>query len=172
MTTLKITAARVRELLNYDPDTGLFTWRVANGGQSSPGKPAGCVSARYPCVALDSKLYLLHRIAWLHTYGEWPQHQIDHINQNKRDNRLCNLRDVTASVNQQNAPVQARSGHKNVCIRYRPKRSGGYYTYYEVAINILGKTVFDKNFRSLDKAIAAAEEAREKYYPIHVNSRS
>jgi HNH endonuclease len=167
-----LTADRLRELLHYDPATGIFTWRIANGGLSSPGKVAGCATARYPCVQIDGKQYSLHRIAWLHSYGEWPQHHIDHINRDKRDNRLCNLRDVTQSVNQQNRRTHARSGHQNVYIKYRPKRSGGYYTYYEVAINVRGKTVFCNSFCSLDKAIEVAEKARQKYYPIHVNSRS
>ena len=105
MTTEIVSAQRLRELLDYDPDTGLFARRVATGkgGRFKSGLEPGCVSPQgYRVIAIDRVLYKAHRLAWLHVHGVWPTNHIDHINGIKTDNRLVNLRDVSRSVNSQN----------------------------------------------------------------------
>ena len=68
------------------------------------GVSAGAVRPRdgYIQIAIRRKMYQAHRLAWLYVHGEWPRHQIDHINGNPADNRICNLRDVTQFENMQN----------------------------------------------------------------------
>jgi hypothetical protein len=94
-----LTAERLRELLDYDPQTGNLIWRQKAHGRPA-GEVAGCRTSRgYWRVGVDRVEYKAHRLVWLHVYGEWPSKQIDHINRNACDNRIENLRDVTASEN-------------------------------------------------------------------------
>lgn len=99
-----LTAARARELLEYDPATGVLRRRVSLSRSTKVGDLAGSVNkyGGYVAVFVDGARYQAHRVAWLIVHGEWPACQIDHINGLRGDNRLCNLRVVTNRVNQQN----------------------------------------------------------------------
>lgn len=102
-----LTAERVRELLSYDPDTGVLRWKVRASGRKMD-KEAGSTYLGYRSTCVQGREYKNHRLAWIITYGVWPKHQIDHINGVRDDNRLENLRDVAPIVNLQNrhnAPV-------------------------------------------------------------------
>ncbi len=90
------------EHLQYDEQAGLFTRRIASGGRRV-GAPAGAIRKDgYMHVALCGKTYLAHRLAWALVHGDWPQHQIDHIDGNRLNNAISNLRDVSPTTNQQN----------------------------------------------------------------------
>lgn len=112
----KLTQKRVKELLDYDPETGLLTWKVDRGRQDA-GSIAGCSYNAYKVVGIDGKVYKQHRIIWLLIYGYFPEHDIDHISKDKHDNRLCNLREATRSCNLRNATLARNSstGVKGVC---------------------------------------------------------
>jgi hypothetical protein len=104
-----LTQARLRELLNYDPETGVFTWRVPRG-PSKAGQVAGSFDRlNYVCIHVDGKQYKAHRLAWLYVHGDWPAFTIDHINRDASDNRIANLRDVTHSINMRNTGVRRDS---------------------------------------------------------------
>lgn len=97
-----LTAARLRELMRYEPD-GTIRWREL----SHPNRKAGPLGA--PAghggrlqMRIDGRMYYVHRLVWLYHYGVWPDHQVDHENRNSRDNRIENLRDATNGQNQQN----------------------------------------------------------------------
>ena len=93
---------RLRELLDYDAETGVFTWRVSQG-RGYAGAVAGTVRQDgYIAIKLDGRLYKAHRLAWLHEHGEFPDDEIDHINGDRSDNRPGNLRVVTRLINAQN----------------------------------------------------------------------
>lgn len=113
-----LTQQRLLELLDYDPVTGDFRWRVDRGGGApAAGAQAGGINGRgYVVIGIDQKSYQAHRLAWLYTHGVWPKDQIDHINRNRADNRLSNLREATNGQNQANSPRHAnnRSGYKGV----------------------------------------------------------
>ena len=115
MDTPKLTQDRLRELVNYDPDTGLFTWRISRrkcrqGALAGANMPTG-----YRTIRLDDVLHLAHRLAWLYVHGVWPTNQIDHINGNRADNRLCNLREATNAENAQNRrKPKSKSGFMGV----------------------------------------------------------
>lgn len=113
----EIIAARVRELLHYDPATGVFTRKIRLAQRHKVGDRAdflitGGNNEGYCRVSFDSKRYLAHRVAWLYVYGKWPELDIDHINGDKVDNRLENLRDVDRSTNLQNQR-RARKDNKS-----------------------------------------------------------
>lgn len=105
----ELTAETLRELLSYDPITGEFRWRVTKSAQAKIGTIAGCESHGYRQIGIFRKPYKSARLAWLYVYGEWPKHDIDHINGIRDDNRISNLRDVTRLVNCQNRRI-AKSG--------------------------------------------------------------
>ena len=112
----EIIAERVRELLKYDPETGIFTRKMRTAQRHKIGDRADFLvtsgnSEGYCRVSFDSKRYLAHRVVWLYVHGSWPELDIDHINGNKSDNRLANLREVDRSTNLQN---QRRARKDNV----------------------------------------------------------
>lgn len=99
-----LTAEEARRHLSYDPHSGDFIWLVSGKGRPPTGSAAGCISSAlgYRLIGLHGRRYFAHRLAWLMAYGRWPKHQIDHINGDRADNRLANLREATHSENQQN----------------------------------------------------------------------
>jgi hypothetical protein len=114
-----ITQARLKELLVYDPSSGHF-YNLCKRNKSAVGDVVGSLhktlQRRY--VRLDGKRYLTYRLAWLYTYGEFPKVEIDHINRNPSDDRICNLREATTAQNQRNRNpdnTKTKSGVVGVC---------------------------------------------------------
>lgn len=91
-----------RQTFSYDLETGQVRWKARTGQRSKVGALVGSEHDGYLRVKLAGRLYMLHRLAWFIHTGEWPKHEIDHINGDRRDNRITNLRDVPKRVNQQN----------------------------------------------------------------------
>lgn len=103
----EIIAARVRELLNYDPETGIFTRKVRTAQRHQVGDRADFLVTSgglvgYHRITFDSERFLAHRVAWLYMHGKWPEFDIDHMNGVRSENRIANLRDVTNRINRQN----------------------------------------------------------------------
>ena len=107
-----INAERIRRLLDYNPETGVFRWRDRPGTKDEKrwktryaGKISGSIEPHgYRVITLEKSTYLAHRIAWLHYYGSWPITELDHANLDKDDNRICNLREASRSENCINRP--------------------------------------------------------------------
>jgi hypothetical protein len=98
-----LTAARLREMLSYDAETGVFRWIAKASRNTVLGEVAGCFTPGERIrIRVDGASYKAHRLAWLHVMGAWPTGVIDHINGDFRDNRFANLRDVSEAVNHQN----------------------------------------------------------------------
>ena len=101
MAKTDLTAERLRELLHYDPETGIFTWLV-HRPPIKAGAIAGGFVHSYLRIRISGRAYGSHRLAWLYMTGEWPEEDIDHINGVKHDNRIKNLRNVSRLMNTQN----------------------------------------------------------------------
>lgn len=100
---MELTHEKLLESIHYDPETGVFT-RLKSDSHSAvlgliKGNPMG---AGYKSVRIGGNKYYMHRLAWFYVHGAWPRHNIDHINGDRTDNRIANLRDVTQAENLQN----------------------------------------------------------------------
>jgi hypothetical protein len=102
----------LHELLFYDPLTGVFTWSKNRRGVITNKSLGTDNGFGYLRITVLGKSYYAHRLAWLYVYGEFPKNQIDHINGNKNDNRIENLRDVSNFDNAQNK-INATSKSKS-----------------------------------------------------------
>jgi hypothetical protein len=156
MSNTNLTAQRLRELLHYDSQSGDFTWIVSRGNQfTKPGMKAGFKdSYGHLGIEIDGRRYLSHRLAWLFVHGVWPDHQIDHINRIRDDNRIENLRDVSGVVNANNKGNYRNNttGFKGVTIK-----NGRFIAQITVA----GKCKYIGSFDTAEKADQAYQAAKK-----------
>lgn len=110
------TQDRIRELLDYDPCTGVFTWRISRGNRAARSKAGTLDSNGYVYIAIDKKDYVAHKLAWIYTNGDVGNRELDHINLQKNDNRITNLRVATRAQNCANSRIRStnKSGYKGV----------------------------------------------------------
>lgn len=125
-----ITQAKLKELFTYDPETGVLVWNnrsseVDHYNTAYMGNPAGCVgTGGYIYIKIAGRRYVAHRLIWTLVHGALPDGlQIDHINGDPADNRLCNLRLATQSQNQMNRHADSR---RDLPKGVYANRHGGY----------------------------------------------
>ena len=158
MATKNLTLHRLRDVVAYDKATGVFVWRVAASQRASVGAEAGRESQGYRVIGIDGARYLAHRLAWFHVYGDWPIGQIDHINGNKSDNRIGNLRDVSRQVNNQNIRTAQRDSRSGI-LGVRVEGAG-----FTARLKVDGKSLHIGSFRTEDEASAAYIAAKRKHH--------
>ena len=113
------------EFVSPDPPKthGWFRWKISRGNKTKIGDVVGCLgSDGYWSIQIDGKRYNEHRLVWLYQRGKWPKNQLDHINRDRSDNRLINLREATNQQNCCNKAGRNRIGYKNIY----PTTSGNY----------------------------------------------
>ncbi|MEX5730773.1 HNH endonuclease [Providencia hangzhouensis] len=163
----KLTYSRLRELLDYNPDTGVFTWLPkASKGTRRVGV-AGSVSNGYIAIGIDGKQYRAHRLAWLYIYGHWPNNMLDHVNRIKSDNRILNLREASNEENQRNVEVgkKNKSGFKGVF--WEPSRQK-----WKARAQMNKKKYTIGRFDKIEDAVAAYENfCRKNYGEFYVPQR-
>jgi hypothetical protein len=147
------------KVLSYDPETGLFTRITTYSNRAKEYGKVGYTSIRgYIVMNLFGEKHYAHRLAWLYVNKRWPNGEIDHINGNKSDNRLCNLREATSSQNMSNRGVQSnsKSGVKGVVL---DEKSGKWQAYCRVNKRSKYLGIFDTK--------EAAAAAYDEYAKIH-----
>jgi hypothetical protein len=158
----KLTQDHLKSLLNYDPDTGEFTWLVTRG-KATVGANAGAVNTHgYLQMCINQKLYRCHRLAWLYVYGEFPEKGIDHINGIKTDNRISNLRQANQAENMQNMSIckSNKSGFLGVYFDKDRKK-------YRARIGIARKEKYLGLYDTAELAFEAYKEAKRKLHSFN-----
>lgn len=143
------TQERLQELLHYNPETGVFTWRV-NRRKRKAGEVAGGVSHAYLVIGIQGRLYLAHRLAFLYMEGRWPD-EVDHRDGQSRNNAWTNLREVDRSTNLENKRRANRSSVSGLMGAFYQKATGDYLSF----INVKGKKIRVGRFKTAEEAHAA-----------------
>ncbi|MBS0251219.1 MAG: HNH endonuclease [Proteobacteria bacterium] len=158
---VKLSLVRLRELLDYDPATGLFSWKRAVGRnvKTDVWIAGSKQSGGYLRIRIERQLYYAHRIAWFYMTGAWPPGDIDHVNGTRTDNRFANLREASRSENLRNKGMRANntSGYKGVCF---DKRKGQWRS----TITVHKKQTHIGYFATPEQAYAAYCAAAEAHH--------
>lgn len=174
-----LTPKYLQEILSYDPGTGLFVWRARKPSQFTnnkrqtaehncaiwngnyAGKPAMCYlrSNGYLVGNLGGRIYRAHRVAWAITYNRWPIGDIDHINRNRQDNRIANLREATRSENLRNKRLQDNNKSGIIGVSWAQERD-----QWNVKIGHNGKSINCGYFNKLSDAANARAAAELRFW--------
>ena len=151
----------MREYLDYDPQTGIFTWKKNLKGPVKKGMKAGAKHSRgYISIGFNGESYLAHRLAWAFAHNDISQDmQIDHINGNRQDNRISNLRLASHEDNCRNSKPRKhnKSGIKGV----RKENSR-----WAARIRVNKKEIWLGTFNTADEASQAYQDAAQKYFGV------
>ena len=158
-----ITQKRLKEVLHYDPDKGVFIWiKVSKYHREKMFKQAGGIQRDrqgrpHITIGIDGKLYQAHRLAFLYILGYFPE-TVDHMNGNPLDNRFSNLREVSSAENRENHAKRKKKSGLPLGVKKKSK------TRYVARITINGKTLELGSFCSPEAASQAYLKAKRKYH--------
>ena len=157
---------RLMERLEYNPLTGIFTWKVASGRRPE-GSVAGSNFGGYTHIRIDNKRYSAHHLAWLYTHGAFPKDLLDHINGNPLDNRIANIREADHRQNAGNVNLSQRnhSGARGVSWFKRDQK-------WRVRLTRNGKDCHIGLFETKQEAIDAYAEAAKEFFGEFVREDS
>lgn len=165
----QLNTSRVRELLDYNPDNGELTWRLQTSRRVKVGDVAGSAHNQgYITVGIDGVRWLTHHVVWVWWYGEMPDGDVDHINRDRSDNRISNLRCVSRSDNLLNARHKNATGFTGVMqvpngrfrAAFHVKRKCTYIGTYDTA---------EEAHEAYAKRHIQEYGVRSKFHPDHVN---
>jgi hypothetical protein len=156
---VELTPDILKKLIHYDPETGVFT-RISGGRKCDRGVIAGgFAGAGYLTTTVGGRKYYLSRLAWMYVHGRWPAADIDHVNRNKTDNRLVNLREATRSENLRNV------------VRWKDNTSGETGIYWNkskqkwfLRLSVQRKCIWGGMHDTLEQAVAKKQEMVREYY--------
>lgn len=154
-----LTQDELKRVIEYNPDTGEFYWRVKASKNIAVGSLAGSVNAQnYWQIRLYGKVWLGHRLAWVYVFGRWPS-QIDHIDRDRRNNRISNLREVSGTDNQLNRGIQAnnKTGHRG--IHYSDRRRE-----YVLQLSLKGTRVHCSYHKDIEDAVLVRDRVATQIY--------
>ena len=162
-----LAADRLRELLSYDPETGVFVWNVSRGTVKK-----GAVAGRkntdgYIEISIDSRLYKAHRHAWLYVYGVRPTSQLDHRYGIRDDNRIGELREATNAQNQQNRSIHPKNTSRHPGVSSH-KATGKWRAQIQISKRRVHLGLFD----DVGDAETAYADAKSKLHPFQPTVRA
>jgi len=161
---MELTQARLKDVLHYNPESGVFTRISRTSTSVHIGDVAGCPDGKgYLLISINNRLYKAHRLAWLYIFGYLPPSDIDHINGVADDNRLVNLRSVTHQENGKNQKFRVTNTSGFMGVYWRKALSK-----WVAQITVDGKCKHLGCFKSKDAAIKARCVAN-KLYGFHEN---
>ncbi len=158
-----ITQERLKELLHYDPESGIFTRLKNQTNSTKVGERAGTMQHGYRHIKIDKVKYKASHLAWLYIYGKWPDHIIDHINNTPDDDRISNLQDITLRGNQQRRTKLRKdntSGYIGVCYNKGAKK-------FAAQILINGHSKHLGLFNTAEEASIAYQQAKLQLHFNH-----
>lgn len=161
MSTESITQKRLKELLHYDPETGVFIWLARSSAASRVkiGSEARCLTSKgYIWIMIDGRRYYAHRLAFLYMTGKFPVDQTDHDNHIRHDNRWDNLNEATNTTNHKNQSMPRNNSSGRMGVRWR-KDIGKWHAQIRVDY----KLIHLGYFINIDDAIKARQAANIKY---------
>jgi hypothetical protein len=154
-----ITKEELKSQVNYDQETGIFTWKVRNSNRIRIGDQAGNYhNGGYIEMQLLGQRHLAHRLAWLYVYGYTPK-LIDHIDGNKLNNKISNLREASYSENAYNSKIRSDNKSGVRCVSWDKVRQS-----WEVRVKIDGKLKHFGNYKELDDAAKVAKKIRKEHH--------
>ena len=159
-----LTAQRLREVLDYSPETGAFRWRIDTGKRRRVGNVAGHAAKGgandgYVFIRIDRRLYRAHRLAWLYVHGVWPEHEIDHRDLNRANNRIGNLRPATRQQNAANSPLQRNNTSGRKGVRWWSAREK-----WRAEIHLLGRSKHLGLYATFEEAVEARRNAEVLHF--------
>jgi len=120
--TSSLTYKRMREVVRYDRQSGLFYWKVSVGKAKRNEVAGHTDSSGYTKISIDGVKYFAHRLAWFYCFKVWPQKNIDHVDRCRSNNRIKNLRDVGQSLNGLNGSLRRNNSSGHTGVSYDPRR--------------------------------------------------
>lgn len=166
-----LTAERAHELLAYDPETGVFSWRASRRGVRSGICGRVSKAHGYHEICVDARLYRAQRLAFLLMVGEFPAADldVDHINGNKADNRWANLRLATRAQNATNAKQRAHSASPVHGVTWDAARGK-----WRAQIRVDGRKINLGRYDDIEAArrayVAASTRHHGAFAPSHVSA--
>ena len=159
-----LTQERVKELFDYNPETGDLIRKIRVSSNTEVGDIVSCKDKGYIKVWIDGVRYQAHRVVWFWMTGEWPKSEIDHENHIKDDNRWKNLKPATRRENSKNHKLRI-DNTSGICGVYWHKQSGKWAAY----IKVNGERKYLGTFDDIEDAVAARKKAEIKYnfHPNH-----
>jgi len=167
MVKVNLTQERLRELLDYDLDTGQFYWKVSSANCIKVGAIAGYTNNGYVVICISRKHYYAHRLAFLYMEGYLPENDVDHINRISDDNRWKNLRHTTRQCNNRNRKIHANNKSGITGVSWEK-----LYNKWVSQITIDGENFNLGRFKILKEAAQARWEAEVKYGFSNCNTTS
>jgi len=158
----ELTAEYLRSILDYNPQTGVFTRKVGRR-RAKKGDIAGTItSSGYRNIKVDGRCYRAHRLAWLYYYGEWPKGPLDHKDRDRANNAISNLREYVPGEIQQNSTRSLGSSkYRGV---YWNKRANKWQAQISVNKKIIYLGLFDDELTAAN----AYREAKAKYHTFYL----
>lgn len=164
-----LTQERLKELLSYDPETGVFVWLISTGNRALKGSIVGTDHGNgYRKITIDQQTYYSHRLAWFYTHGKWPEYEIDHRDLNRSNNRLLNIRRATPIQNRQNLRIRSNNKSGKIGVSWA-KNCKKWEAYIWKNYKKIGLGYFD-DLEEAGKAYLTAKRELHTFQPVPIGA--